>query len=785
MALSNIYKPEANKFSHLGSDDDDDSEELDDEINDSYVKGLHSPTRKAQKPLMPPNRTTKIRRVHSKPWCTTRACFVFFVWLAFLSICVSGLVLLILRVVDSGNSEKETLSSHFVKSVHQHRKESSEDEKDILPCDELSASKVWHMSFPKLMTETAVRPNDINQDGIDDLMIGFSTGVDGYNAPKISCDLYFNGTYPCYGGLLALDGKTGQEIWRHYTMHEIYGVNCNGDLDTDGVRDCLISGRAGVFQAVSGKTGDTIWDFGPQESRDTNMNLYTAQFIRDLNSDGVMDVLVTHGGDPLAEPNSPQRLVGRLLIFSGKTGEVLNWVKTPDERETYFSPVIYTKKDGLELVLFGTGGETHGGALWVISLFDLFHGLIENSKPIYKDNYKGVMNPPILVDLNKDGTVDIVMAMFNTTVAAFDGETHERLWDFFFPESETYSIPAAGFFNKDDVPDFLVRYNTGTGFPVYFYANVTVLDGKTGKPLIIPYVKTSSMANTSPLSVSMEGLGNDLFIYWVSDCIGHEGEGGKFEFVEGTNVHEQSRADTCKLRYNTKSFSKLCIMNEKMGFPGKDIYYSENFYDIEHKVTENDPENKGNRKQNSSAQSQRKRHVGAPDHGGYQRLIATGSIMATLGEENQHEPRDSIDVVFTTYWQYPAKVRIILPEDKACIEKYRKLHSSQPAGEDFDVNVMKNEELGIFDAGDKAVNECLKKKQKDDENSIYTSQADYDIYKVHFGSLTVYRFTIKCKCSNLTPSQHCSRFLPYSQQGWGGYMGSLTNSYFVPRKKSV
>lgn len=111
---------------------------------------------------------------------------------------------------------------------------------------------------------------------------------------------------------------------------------------------------------------------------------------------------------------------------------------------------------------------------------------------------------------------------------------------------------------------------------------MTVLDGKTGKPLIIPYVKTSSMANTSPLSISMEGLGNDLFIYWVSDCIGHEGEGGKFEFVEGTNVHEQSRADTCKLRYNTKSFSKLCIMNEKMGFPGKDIYYSGLYKDHKH-----------------------------------------------------------------------------------------------------------------------------------------------------------------------------------------------------------
>ena len=103
---------------------------------------------------------------------------------------------------------------------------------------------------------------------------------------------------------------------------------------------------------------------------------------------------------------------------------------------------------------------------------------------------------------------------------------------------------------------------------------MTVLDGKTGKPLVTPFVKSSSMANTSPLSVSMQGLGNDLFIYWISDCIGHEGDGTRFEFVEGTNVHEQSRADTCKLRYNAKSFSKLHVTNQNIGFPGKDIYYS-------------------------------------------------------------------------------------------------------------------------------------------------------------------------------------------------------------------
>lgn len=30
------------------------------------------------------------------------------------------------------------------------------------------------------------------------------------------------------------------------------------------------------------------------------MNLYTAQFIHDVDNDGVMDILQTHGGDPFS-----------------------------------------------------------------------------------------------------------------------------------------------------------------------------------------------------------------------------------------------------------------------------------------------------------------------------------------------------------------------------------------------------------------------------------------------------------------------------------------------------
>lgn len=61
----------------------------------------------------------------------------------------------------------------------------------------------------------------------------------------------------------------------------------------------------------------------------------------------------------------------------------------PDERETYFSPVLYHKKDGRDMVIFGTGGETHPGGLWVIPLMNLYLGMVETAEQIYEDKYKG------------------------------------------------------------------------------------------------------------------------------------------------------------------------------------------------------------------------------------------------------------------------------------------------------------------------------------------------------------------------------------------------------------
>lgn len=67
--------------------------------------------------------------------------------------------------------------------------------------------------------------------------------------------------------------------------------------------------------------------------------------------------------------------------------------------------------------------------------------------------------------------------------------------------------------------------------------------------------------------------------------------------------------------------------------------------------------------------SRRKRHVGPHDDDGIQRLISTASLMPSLLPKDHPKYNNSIDVVFATFWFFPAKTQAILPEDQKCIEK--------------------------------------------------------------------------------------------------------------------
>ncbi|XP_061183880.1 uncharacterized protein LOC133192057 [Saccostrea echinata] len=736
---------------------------------------------------------------------------------------------------------------------------------NIKGCNHIEVEDVWITSLPKLLTESAFRLLDVNQDGILDIAFGFATGVDGYFIPRIVCDIYFNGTYPCFGGMIALDGRNGKELWRHYSDHELFGINCNADLNLDGVNDCLGGGRSGVFVAVNGRTGDLLWKFENENVRNRIMNLYTAHIIDDLNGDSVVDILAIHGGDPLSKPGSQHRLSGRIIFFCGKSGKVLSWSGVPDEKESYYSPQVLTRTDGTKLVMFGTGGETHGGGLWIIKINDLFYHRLEKAICIFSDNEKGVMTPPVLLDVNGDGEEEIIMSMFNSIVTAFDGKTFSQLWNFSFPSSESYNTPAPGFYNSDDTPDFLVKFAHGPGFPVYYYSETTILDGRSGKSLLSSPILDTIGAQSSPLTISMDGYGNDIYLYWISDCEKHEGQEEAFEFVKGTNIHEQSRSDFCRLRFNSEGFSKLLAKNQHIASHGIPIYYSGDRKLIEHRhwvnttresihyiethpnvyetfLKNTETKRKKNRtkqkkmtnyaknykdlnpvgeafnssmdnnsikwnkfqkdkflkymqkyhesqeKENNenigtnyvidpySKHTNKKRHVGPHDNDGIQRLLSTGTLAPTMLSPSHPMYNHSIDIVFATYWFFPAKTQAILPEDQKCIMQKMKEEKSR-----FD---SKGKYFGLDHDGYEQVitKECIKKSGHNlPDDETYESQSTYNPYNVHMGQMTIYRLRLIMSCKECNPTEKCSRVLPFEKQQWTSYMGNAGDSHWKSR----
>lgn len=56
----------------------------------------------------------------------------------------------------------------------------------------------------------------------------------------------------------------------------------------------------------------------------------------------------------------------------------------------------------------------------------------------FRSDTKGVMVPPVLTDVNKDGVKDIVMSAFDGTMILFCGETLAIKWKVKFEDRESY-----------------------------------------------------------------------------------------------------------------------------------------------------------------------------------------------------------------------------------------------------------------------------------------------------------------------------------------------------------
>lgn len=171
--------------------------------------------------------------------------------------------------------------------------------------------------------------------------------------------------------------------------------------------------------------------------------------------------------------------------------------------------------------------------------------------------------------------------MFNSTIMAYNGSTFEPIWNYTIPNSEVISIPIPGYYNDDDIPDFMIKHQIGAGFPTYYYTVATIIDGRNGQPLLEKPIEDSLSRQMSGLSVTVDGYGNDWFLYWSADCLNHEGIKEKYQFLKGQSLVSQTRADLCRLRFNSTLTMRLLALSQHVGPPGISLYFSEKWKSLE------------------------------------------------------------------------------------------------------------------------------------------------------------------------------------------------------------
>ena len=338
-----------------------------------------------------------------------------------------------------------------------------------------SSSVSWERMFEGSGTEASLQLSDLNEDGILDVVTILSE-------------------MDCLSSVAILDGQTGSTLWEQALNFECFAVRCDLDVTGDGRVDCLACGRDGGFLALDGRDGSIVWVVDPIDAVPL-YNFYYPLIIRDLDGDGVRDLVNVHGGDVTYRPDDLDRSPGFLLVVSGRTGQQLtSAMLMPDGRETYMSPVLFNIDGDTEVVLIGSGGETVPGSLWAVTMDSIQDKVHQNMATSgYSSYHKSLDDTRHNCYIDKD--LDYLRPSFNHSLFQ-----PERAADVVCPEmpgGDTAAVP--------------------NGYQLCVYK---LLSGKEKGVLLPPVVADMTGDGVDDLVVSLfEGYtrlldGRDLSVVW-------------------------------------------------------------------------------------------------------------------------------------------------------------------------------------------------------------------------------------------------------------------------------
>jgi hypothetical protein len=358
-------------------------------------------------------------------------------------------------------------------------------------------TQIWQAFTDSIPTLSSPRTCDLNGDNILDVVIG--GGTDG---------VFSN------NGIMAFNGADGSLIWKRSARNEVFGSAIFQDISNDGIKDVFIAGRSAQLLAIDGVTGQLIWDYFPYGTNPVDSglyNFYNPQFIHDVDGDSYPDILVTNGGDHAAPEWETDRPPGRLTVISALTGALLSEALVPDGAETYCSPIVADiQNNGIQWILFGTGGENLGGHFYMAPLDELINSnTLENSISLASDSEKGFIAPASIYQ-KEDGSYDVYIQSFGGTLYKIKGQSGSLMWSYTKMGTESSAAPVIGNFTGDLTPDVALSLYKGVA-PSYTEFYQVILDGASGELHHLDSLGAIQYASGNAVDLNNDGRDEVIF----------------------------------------------------------------------------------------------------------------------------------------------------------------------------------------------------------------------------------------------------------------------------------
>ncbi|GCC38633.1 protein FAM234B [Chiloscyllium punctatum] len=369
-------------------------------------------------------------------------------------------------------------------------------------------------SFPPVMMLW-----DVNDDQVSDVIISFSStgkvqGQRGGLRPQAALKLHTS--------VAVLSGVDGSVLWTSLAPERLKFIQCGiGYLGGPG-SVCLLIGISHMLKAVNSSSGSSLWEM-KSVYRSHQIPATPAVLLPDVDGDGFTDLLL---GSRPAVLTSRLRDISFVFV-SGATGALIgrsvSYNVTGEGK--LIGPKAYVSGGGTLYVLFGYGNIQ---AVAVKDIYTQANGKgslppsLQNQDSIWEwkrnENLSGLYSNDSVRDvqtLSRHGGSDSDILI--TTKSRLYILNRQRLLQVWSANgSSIESSPVTGFFNEDDILDFLIQIMNKSNV-----RESLIIDGSSGEELWKANVDCCVQEATSvPMS-----NGRSAFLFWTEACgVAHLGQ---------------------------------------------------------------------------------------------------------------------------------------------------------------------------------------------------------------------------------------------------------------------